>query len=108
MEKVKKRDALIERLDMLERQRMELEYTLSYRKWHYDKTLFKKEFIHGEEYDIEGLFWKEDGHYHVSVVINGTMYERKLDEISRIPRLAMYDYAWMQLEELYEDTMLGL
>lgn len=65
--------------------------------------------VHSDEYNVDGDFWaEEDGRYRVSVVLNGKEYVRVLDRKEIVPEIYISDYAWMQLDDLYSDILLGI
>ncbi|MBQ3796506.1 MAG: hypothetical protein II842_09530 [Butyrivibrio sp.] len=61
-----------------------------------------------EEYDISGnLLLSEDDHYEIDYIACGVRKIKKLDEQKDVPSSFVSDYAWMSLENEYENDMLG-
>ena len=42
------------------------------------------------------------------MVLNGKEYVRVLDRKDIVPEIYVGDYAWMQLDDLYSDILLGI
>ena len=61
-----------------------------------------------EEYDISGnLLLSNDDHYEIDYIVSGVRKIKKLDEQKAVPSSFVSDYAWMSLENEYENDLLG-
>ncbi|WP_292140621.1 hypothetical protein [Butyrivibrio sp.] len=66
------------------------------------------ETIHSDEYDISGrLLLSGDNHYEMDYIIDGVRKIKKLDDQKDVPSGFVSDYAWMSLENEYENELLG-
>ena len=66
------------------------------------------ETIHSDGYDISGrLLLSDDDHYEIDYIVDGVRKVKKLDEQKDVPSSFVSDYAWMSLENEYENEMLG-
>lgn len=65
--------------------------------------------VHSDDYNIDGeLYELDDTKLMIRYIQDGQIYDRTLVEHKWIPDLYLDDYGWMNLEELYEDIMLGI
>ena len=65
--------------------------------------------VHSDEYNVDGDFWlAADGCYRVEVIVGGKRYTRTLDKENIVPERYVPDYAWMKLDDLYSDILLGI
>ena len=61
-----------------------------------------------DEYNISGnLLLSDDEHYEIDYIVSGVRKIKKLDEQKDIPSAFVSDYAWMSLENEYENDLLG-
>ena len=61
-----------------------------------------------DEYDLSGnLLLSSDYHYEIDYIVNGVRKIKKLDEQKDVPSNFVSDYAWMSLENEYENELLG-
>ena len=61
-----------------------------------------------EEYGINGnLLASKDGYYEIDYMVDGERMITRLDPIRKVPPAFLADYAWMMLENEYENRMLG-
>ena len=66
------------------------------------------ETTHSDEYDIYGkLLLAGDNHYEMDYIIDGVRKIKKLDDQKDVPSGFISDYAWMSLENEYENELLG-
>ena len=66
------------------------------------------ETTHSDEYDISGrLLLSDDAHYEIDYIVGGVRKIKKLVEQKDVPSNFVSDYAWMSLENEYENEMLG-
>ncbi|SDA62980.1 hypothetical protein SAMN02910275_01737 [Butyrivibrio sp. INlla18] len=66
------------------------------------------ETTHSDEYDISGrLLLSGDNHYEMDYIIDGVRKIKKLDDQKDVPSGFVSDYAWMSLENEYENELLG-
>ena len=66
------------------------------------------ETAHSDEYDISGrLLLSDDDHYEIDYIVGGVRKIKKLDEQKYVPSSFVSDYAWMSLENEYENELLG-
>ena len=66
------------------------------------------ETVHSDEYDISGrLLLSDDAHYEIDYIVDGTRKIKKLDAQKDVPSNFISDYAWMSLENEYENELLG-
>ena len=66
------------------------------------------ETTHSDEYGISGnLLLSEDNHYEIDYIVNGVRKIKVLDMQNHVPSNFISDYAWMSLENAYEDDILG-
>jgi hypothetical protein len=66
------------------------------------------ETVHSEAYDISGrLLLSGDDHYEIDYIVDGVRKIKKLDEQKDVPSGFVSDYAWMSLENEYENELLG-
>ncbi len=60
-----------------------------------------------EEYGIKGnLLASKDGYYEIDYMVDGERMITRLDPIASVPQKFLSDYAWMMLENAYEDRLL--
>ncbi|MCR5769808.1 MAG: hypothetical protein K6G87_01090 [Butyrivibrio sp.] len=63
---------------------------------------------HSDEYGISGnLLLSSDNHYEIDFVSDGRRMIRVLDKQNDVPSNYISDYAWMALENEYENELLG-
>ena len=61
-----------------------------------------------DEYGISGrLLLSGDNHYEIDYIVDGVRKIKKLDEQKDVPSSFISDYAWMSLENEYENELLG-
>ncbi|SDB53088.1 hypothetical protein [Butyrivibrio sp. INlla16] len=61
-----------------------------------------------DEYDISGnLLLSDDNHYEIDYIVSGVRKIKKLDKQKDVPSSFVSDYAWMSLENEYENDLLG-
>lgn len=66
------------------------------------------EMTRSDEYDISGnLLLSEDDHYEIDYIVDGVRKIKKLDKQKDVPGSFVSDYAWMSLENEYENDLLG-
>ncbi|WP_408069864.1 hypothetical protein [Butyrivibrio sp. JL13D10] len=66
------------------------------------------ETTHSDEYDISGrLLLSGDNHYEIDYIVDGVRKIKRLDEQKDVPSCFISDYAWMSLENEYENELLG-
>ena len=66
------------------------------------------ETAHSDEYDISGnLLLAKDDHYEIDYIVEGVRKIKKLDKQKDVPSSFVSDYAWMSLENEYENDLLG-
>ncbi len=66
------------------------------------------ETVHSDEYDISGnLLLSGDNHYEIDYIVDGVRKIKKLDKQRAVPSNFVSDYAWMSLENEYENELLG-
>ena len=66
------------------------------------------ETIHSDGYDISGrLLLSGDAHYEIDYIAKGIRKIKKLDKQKDVPSNFVSDYAWMSLENEYENDLLG-
>ena len=66
------------------------------------------ETTHSDEYDISGrLLLSGDDHYEIDYIVDGVRKIKKLEEQKDVPSSFVSDYAWMSLENEYENELLG-
>ena len=66
------------------------------------------ETTHSDEYDISGrLLLSGDNHYEIDYIVDGVRKIKRLDEKKDVPSSFISDYAWMSLENEYENELLG-
>lgn len=66
------------------------------------------ETVCSDEYDISGrLLLSDDDHYEIDYIVGGVRKIKKLDEQKYVPSSFVSDYAWMSLENEYENELLG-
>jgi len=66
------------------------------------------ETTHSDEYDISGrLLLSGDNHYEIDYIVDGVRNIKRLDEQKDVPSSFISDYAWMSLENEYENELLG-
>lgn len=66
------------------------------------------EMTRSEKYEISGnLLLSDDNHYEIDYIVDGIRKIKKLDEQKAIPSGFVSDYAWMSLENEYENDLLG-
>lgn len=66
------------------------------------------ETTHSDEYDISGkLLLSSDDHYEIDYIADGVRMIKKLDFQKDVPSSFISDYAWMSLENEYENELLG-
>ena len=66
------------------------------------------ETAHSDEYDISGkLLLAKDDHYEIDYIVEGVRKIKKLDKQKDVPSGFVSDYAWMSLENEYENDLLG-
>lgn len=76
------------------------------------KTFVKK--VHSPNYDVDGNFYLlPNGHFYIELVIDEKTYARELpykesNVLKEYKDDIINDVAWMSLEDLYEDVMLGV
>ena len=58
--------------------------------------------------EIKGeLLLGNDGYFYIKLFLGDKEYTRKGYEKKAVRNIIIQDYAWMSLEELYEDIVLG-
>ena len=66
------------------------------------------ETTHSDDYGITGnLLLSNDNHYEIDFVLDGVRRIKELDLQSDVPSNFVSDYAWMSLENEYENEILG-
>ena len=64
--------------------------------------------VYGEEYNITGkLFLLKDGKYYIAFYHDRKLYSRILVDKRYIKEQFRDDYAWMSLEDAYEDVIIN-
>ncbi|WP_051594165.1 MULTISPECIES: hypothetical protein [unclassified Butyrivibrio] len=65
------------------------------------------ETTHSDEYDVSGkLLLSADGYYEIDYIADGVRTIKKLDRQKDVPSGFISDYAWMSLENEYENKLL--